>query len=145
MAVTKGQVLARLDDTTERSHLALAEAQLGAARDAVAELEVRHEEARLELARQIQLLDQRVIRQAELGTAQAEVDSLEARIANQRRLVASAGPGAGATSPSLSGRTYAPGRPASSGYAGRLGRQGHATDDDDTIPQSHVEVGAKPD
>ena len=87
MAVTKGQVLALLDDTTERSNLALAEAQHGVARGAVAELQVRHEEARLELARQIQLLEQRVTGQADLDTAQAEVDSLEARIANQRKLV----------------------------------------------------------
>ena len=47
MAVAEGEVLARLDDTTERSYLALAEAQLGAARGALAELEVRYEEARL--------------------------------------------------------------------------------------------------
>ena len=32
MAVTEGQILARLDDTAERAYLALAEAQLGAAR-----------------------------------------------------------------------------------------------------------------
>ena len=87
MAVTKGQILALLDDTTERAYLALAEAQLRAARRALDELEVRHDEARLDLARQLQLLDQRVISQADLDTAQAEADSLEARIANQRELV----------------------------------------------------------
>ena len=43
MAVTEGQLLAGLDDSTERSYLAQAEAQLGAARGALAELEVRHE------------------------------------------------------------------------------------------------------
>ena len=87
MAVTEGQVLARLDDTTERSYLALAEAQLGAARGALAELEVRYEEARLDLDRQRRLLDQRLIGQADLDAAQAEADSLRARIANQREQV----------------------------------------------------------
>ena len=87
MAVTEGQLLARIDDTTERSYLALAEAQLGAARGALGELEVRHEEARLDLARQRRLLDQRLIGQADLDAALAEADSLEARIANQREQV----------------------------------------------------------
>ena len=84
MAVTEGQVLARLDDTTEQSYLALAEAQLRAVRSALAELEVRHEEARLDLYRQRRLLDQRLIGQAEFEAARADADSLEARIANQR-------------------------------------------------------------
>ena len=87
MAVTEGQVLARLDDTTERSYLALAEAQLGAQRGALAELEVRYAEAQLDLDRQRRLLDQRLVGQADLDTAQAEADSLRARIANQREQV----------------------------------------------------------
>ena len=87
MAVTEGQVLARLDDTTERSYLALAEAQLGAARGSLAELEVRYAEAQLDLDRQRRLLEQRLIGQAELDAAQAESDSLAARIANQREQV----------------------------------------------------------
>ena len=87
MAVRRGQVLARLDDTTERSYLALAEAQLGARRGALAELEVRHEEARLDLDRQRRLLEQRLIGQADLDAAQAEADSLGARIANQREQI----------------------------------------------------------
>ena len=87
MAVTEGQVLARLDDTTERSYLALAEAQLGAQRGALAELEVRYEEAQLDLDRQRRLLDRRLIGQADLDAAQAEADSLAARIANQREQV----------------------------------------------------------
>ena len=87
MAVRRGQILARLDDTTERSYLALADAQLGAARGALAELEVRYTEARLDLDRQRRLLDQRLIGQADLDAAQAEADSLRARIANQRERV----------------------------------------------------------
>ena len=87
MAVRRGQILARLDDTTERSYLALADAQLGAARGALTELEVRYAEARLDLDRQRRLLDQRLIGQADLDAAQAEADSLRARIANQRERV----------------------------------------------------------
>ena len=87
MAVEEGQVLARLDDTTERSYLALAEAQLLASRGALAEMEVRYGEALLDLERQRQLLEERLIGQAELDTAQAEADSLGARIVNQRELM----------------------------------------------------------
>ena len=87
MAVVEGQVLALLDDTTESSFLALAEAQLGAARGALAELEVRRAEALLDLDRQRQLLEHELIGRADLDTAQAEADSLAARIANQREQV----------------------------------------------------------
>ena len=88
MAVRAGQVLARLDDTMERSQLALAEARLGAARSALAELEVRHREALLDLDRQRRLLDERLVPQADFDAARAEADSFEARIANQRDQVA---------------------------------------------------------
>ena len=87
MTVVEGQVLARLDDTTESSFLALAEAQLDAAQGALAELEVRHAEAQLDLGRQRKLLEHELIGRADLDTAQAEVDSLAARIANQREQV----------------------------------------------------------
>ena len=87
MAVRSGQVLARLDDTMERSQLALAEARLGAARSALAELEVRHHEALLDLDRQHRLLDERIVSQADFDASRAEADSFEARIANQREQV----------------------------------------------------------
>ena len=74
MVVRKGQVLARLDDTTERSYLALAEAQVQAARGALAELEVRHAEALLDLDRKEQLLKRGIIGQAEFDTAKSEAD-----------------------------------------------------------------------
>lgn len=87
MVVQAGQVLARLDDTTEHSYLALAEAQVQAARGALNELEVRHAEAVLDLDRKGWLLKRGVIGQAEFDTAQAEADWLSARIANQREQV----------------------------------------------------------
>ena len=87
MAVQEGQVLARLDDTTEHSYLALAEAQVRAERGALTELEVRHAEAVLDLERKEWLLKRGIIGQAEFDTAQSESDWLAARISNQRERV----------------------------------------------------------
>ena len=87
MRVEAGQVLARLDDSTVLSYLRLARAQLVAARGAVVETEVRVREAELTLGRTRQLVTQRVIGRAELDTAEAEVDSLKARLAQQREQV----------------------------------------------------------
>ena len=80
MAVTEGQVLARLDDATLRAALALAEAQGAAAQSAVRENEVRLAEANVTLARRNQLLADTLVTQAEVDAARAEVDSLKARI-----------------------------------------------------------------
>ena len=87
MAVAEGQVLARLDDSSERAYLALAEAQLQAARGALEEMQVRLAEAQLHQGRMSVLVDEGVVGRAELDTAQAEVDSLAARIALQREQV----------------------------------------------------------
>ncbi len=87
MQVHEGQVLARLDASTIRSQLALAEARLGAARSAVTESDVRRAEARLTLNRTRELADQGVVTRADLDAAQAEVDSLQARIALAREQV----------------------------------------------------------
>ena len=87
MAVAEGQVLARLDDSSERAYLALAEAQLQAARGALDEMQVRLAEAQLHLGRMSVLVDEGVVGRAELDTAQAEVDSLAARITFQREQV----------------------------------------------------------
>jgi HlyD family secretion protein len=80
MKVKRGQVLARLDDTQVRAALALAESQLAQARRAVTETEVRLREADLNLKRQRQLAKEGVIGQADLDTAEAQFDSLKARI-----------------------------------------------------------------
>jgi RND family efflux transporter MFP subunit len=84
MAVTEGQVLARLDDSTARAALALAQAQAEAARRAVRENEVRLNQARINLGRITQLHKDAVVSQAEVDNARAEVDSIEARIAALR-------------------------------------------------------------
>jgi RND family efflux transporter MFP subunit len=87
MAVREGQILARLDDSNTRAALLLAEAQAEAARRAVTENEVRLAEARLTLGRRAQLLKDGVVTQADLDQAQAEVDSIDARIAAGREQV----------------------------------------------------------
>jgi RND family efflux transporter MFP subunit len=79
--VHAGQVLARLDDAQVRAALAVAEAQLEAARRGAAEDEARLREAELTLGRREQLVEQQVIGKAELDSARAEVESLKARIA----------------------------------------------------------------
>jgi RND family efflux transporter MFP subunit len=81
MAVREGMVLARLDDSTPRAALALAQAQVESAKSALRESSVRLAEARLTLTRRSQLLKDGLIAQADVDQARAEVDSLDARIA----------------------------------------------------------------
>jgi RND family efflux transporter MFP subunit len=87
MAVREGQVLARLDDATVRASLALAEAQVEAARRAIAENEVRLQEAKLNLDRINRLSAMQVVGAAEVEAAQANHDSSIARIAALRQQV----------------------------------------------------------
>ena len=84
MAVRQGQVLARLDDSSIRAGLDLARAQLEASRRAVPEVEVRLDEARLTLARRTRLAKEGLATPAELEQAEAEVNSLIARIGSLR-------------------------------------------------------------
>jgi HlyD family secretion protein len=79
--VTQGQVLARLDDSTPRAALALAQAQAEAARRSLRENEVRLAQAQLNQRRTAQLLQERIASQSQLDDAKAEADSIEARIA----------------------------------------------------------------
>jgi RND family efflux transporter MFP subunit len=90
-AVRQGQVLARLDDSTARAALALAQAQQSAAVRAVKENEVRLAEAKLTLGRFTTLLKDGVVTQAELDRAKAEYDSIDARIVALREQVNVAG------------------------------------------------------
>lgn len=87
MAIKEGQVLARLDDAQFKASLALAEAQTEAARWSVRESEVRLAEARLALDRSQKLVADKLVTAAELDTAQAQVDSLIARIDASREQV----------------------------------------------------------
>jgi HlyD family secretion protein len=87
MAVREGQILARLDDSTVRAGLALAQAQAEAARGNMRESEVRLAEARVTLRRFQQLVTDGIGTQADADRAQAEVDSLIARIASAKEQV----------------------------------------------------------
>src|SRR5262249_2991906 len=83
----EGQVLARLDDSNGRAALALAEAQVEAARRAVAENEVRLADARVTLRRRTQLLKESVASPAEIDQAKADADTIAARIAERRQQI----------------------------------------------------------
>jgi len=87
MAVKAGQVLARLDDTTPRRYLELAEAELGASRRVAAEMDVRLKEARQTLTRARALVKDGISGQAELDRAEAEVEALQARLELTREQV----------------------------------------------------------
>ena len=87
MAVKEGQVLARLDDANPRAALAFAEAQAEAARHNIAENEIRLADARVTLGRRMQLVKERVVAQSEVDQAQADADSIGARIAAAREMV----------------------------------------------------------
>jgi len=80
MNVREGQVLARLDDSTPRAALALAEAQADAARRGLRENEIRLEQARLTEQRVAQLSQERIVAQAEVDQVKTEADALDARI-----------------------------------------------------------------
>ena len=79
-AVKRGQVLARLDDSQLRAIQSVEQAQLAAAQKAAAENEARLKEAELTLGRRQQLVKEKVISKAELDSAEAEVESLTARM-----------------------------------------------------------------
>ena len=87
MAVREGQVLARLDDSTLQAGITLARAQLQATRLAVPEIEVRLAEARLNLQRQERLMKDGLTTPSAIDQAQAEVNSLSARISSVREQV----------------------------------------------------------
>ena len=87
MAVRQGQVLARLDDTTPRRYLELAEAELAAARRQAAETEVRLKDAHLTLTRARALVKDGIGNQADLDKAQTEVGAFDARLALTREQV----------------------------------------------------------
>jgi HlyD family secretion protein len=78
--VKKGQVLARLDDSQIRAALAVAEAQLTAARRGAAEDQARLKQAKLTLDRRARLIEEKVVGRAEVDEAQSDVDSITARI-----------------------------------------------------------------
>jgi len=88
MAVRQGQVLARLDDTTSRRYLELAEAELAASRRNAAESEVRLKQAEVTLGRTRALVKDGVVGPADFDRDEAEVNALKARLDLYREQVA---------------------------------------------------------
>jgi RND family efflux transporter MFP subunit len=80
MEVKQGQLLARLDDTTTRPQLDLAERQLDAATKNLQEVEVRVAEAERNLRRTQQLRTDKLVSEQALDAAQAEFGALQARL-----------------------------------------------------------------
>jgi RND family efflux transporter MFP subunit len=80
MQVDEGQVLAYLDDATERAQLALAEAQFSAAQAALAEIQAQLTEAQLSLKRVEQLAAAQLASSADLDAGRAAAQALEARL-----------------------------------------------------------------
>jgi len=90
-AVQEGQILARLDDSTSKAALALANAQLESAKQSQKENQVRLDQARLTFGRTQQLVKDGVLTRADLDNSKADVDSLVARIAMAEEQVKVAG------------------------------------------------------
>jgi RND family efflux transporter MFP subunit len=82
--VEAGQILARVDDTNIKASLHLAEAQLAAAKSALDETRVRLKEAELQLKRTAELAKTGIVTQADLDHAEAEAQSLKARLERQQ-------------------------------------------------------------
>ncbi len=83
MHVEEGQLLARLDTSNTEVNMRLAQAELSAARTSLTETHVRVHEADLELQRTRPLTERGVVAKAQLDRAQANYDSLAARIVQQ--------------------------------------------------------------
>lgn len=84
MTVEAGQLVARLDDATERAQLELSRAREVSARSALREIEVQLADAERTRARQRELHQRELVSQSELDRAETEVQSLRARLASRR-------------------------------------------------------------
>src|SRR2546422_220279 len=84
MSVKEGQVLARIDDSNVKASLQLAVAQLESARTALNETTVRLGEAERELKRIAGLAADKIASVSELDRAEAEANSLKARLQLQQ-------------------------------------------------------------
>ncbi len=87
MRVEEGQVVARLDDATQQAQLQLADAQVVAARAALAETEAQLRAARLERDRLRDLAERQLASAASLDAAEANYDALAARLETGRENV----------------------------------------------------------
>lgn len=84
MRVEKDQVVARLDDTTQRAQLSLARAQVDSSRAALEEIAAELRNAKLERDRQRDLAERKLTSQSNLDAAEATYDRLAARLETGR-------------------------------------------------------------
>ncbi len=84
MSVEAGQVVARLDDSTQRARLALSAAELQSARAALLEIEAQLRAARLERDRLRELVARKLVSTSSVDEAEASYDALAARLATGR-------------------------------------------------------------
>jgi RND family efflux transporter MFP subunit len=84
MEVEEGQVLARLDDSNVRTGYDLAEAQLNATQSSLVETEALLKEAQAGYDRTKNLLDRKLVSQADMDRALASKDSLAAQLARKK-------------------------------------------------------------
>jgi len=84
MRVEAGQVVARLDDSTQRARLALSAAELQSARAALLEIEAQLRAARLERDRLRELVVRKLVSTSSVDEAEANYDALAARLATGR-------------------------------------------------------------
>lgn len=87
MRVEKDQVVAKLDDTTQRARYDLSVAQLGAARAALLETEAQLRAARLERDRLRELVNRNLTSISSVDAAEAGYDALAARLGTGRENV----------------------------------------------------------
>src|SRR5713226_9203496 len=87
LAVSEGQVVARLDNATQAVNLALAEAQLNQTRKALVETEARLRQAEINLRRTKSLVTEGVQSQSLLDTAQADFDATAGKLNELREQV----------------------------------------------------------
>jgi HlyD family secretion protein len=80
MAVTEGQVLARLDDASVRAQMGLAQAQVVAAQHAVTENQIHARQAHINLDRATKMLASGAGSQTDLEQAKLDLDTTDARI-----------------------------------------------------------------
>jgi RND family efflux transporter MFP subunit len=87
MEVKKDQVLARLDPVNIQTVLTMAQRELEASRRNLAEIEVRLADARRTLARNEELVKQKLVSEAALDASRAEANALAARLEASRAQV----------------------------------------------------------
>ena len=87
MRVEAGQVLAQLDDATERARLELSRARLASAERTVREIQVRLNDAERTQQRLDQLRQRELVSQADLDQADTSVNSLSAQLDSARQQV----------------------------------------------------------